>query len=269
MGRFELACELAHVAGRGAMEHYKRGKSPQIPKPGEKSDFYIQADSEADQIIKSGIRSAFPDDEILSEESAPESGTSGYRWIVDPVDGSIPLSMGFEGWGVSIGVTNWEKTVIGVVHTPAKGELFAAEIGSGTYLMEDSLFGDPVNLSTRIRIDGTGVVLDRAFIGIDYSKQRDAAEVRTTTGRLIDHIGYPLTFGSTAFMVGSLLAGRLHGIVHMRPDQYDMAGIDLLIGEAGGALSTHQGTRIIRGVSSSLVAACSPELHSQLVTLLQ
>lgn len=256
MKRFDFAKRLSVRAGKRALIFFRSAKNFEFTKEGGKSDFYTSADTEAEKIILAGIQKHFPNDEILSEESPFKAGAPGKRWIVDPIDGSIPFLVGFPMWGVSLGYVKNGETQFGVIYTPNDTVLISAELGKGAWVN---------GLQTRITRE---VDLDKAIVAVDYSKQRDTQEVANVTGKLINHIRYPFTFASSAFSVSAFLQGRIHAFAHPRPDEFDKAGLDVLIREAGGQISTFEGNPFVRGKNCSLLISCSPRLQEQLIHIL-
>lgn len=256
MERFNLAKQLSVQAGERALRFFRSAGNVEFAKEGGKSDFYTSADRSAEKIILAGINRHFPDDEILSEESPLKSGTPGKRWIIDPIDGSISFLSGFPMWGISVGFTENGKTQFGIIYTPGDNVLVGAQLGKGAWV-------DGSQMTVTRDVD-----LDKAIVAVDYSKQRNAQEVASVTGKLIDHIRYPFTFASCSFSIAAFLQGRIHAFAHPQPDEFDKAGLDVLIREAGGQISDFQGNPFLRGKNCSLLISCSPKLQEQFISIL-
>ena len=112
--------------------------SSDLPKVSWKADHspVSEADHAADQAIVQAIRTAFPTDAILTEESGEVAGTggaSGRRWIVDPIDGTRPFLRGLPHWSNLIALEADGDVVVGVMHLPALGELYGAARGRGAW----------------------------------------------------------------------------------------------------------------------------------------
>ena len=106
-----------------------------------KNDFVTQVDKAAEAAVIDTIRQAFPDHDVLGEESGAIDGQRGaaagkaeYRWIIDPLDGTTNFIHGFPQYCVSIALQHRGATTHGVIYDPAKNELFTASKGGGAFL---------------------------------------------------------------------------------------------------------------------------------------
>jgi 3'(2'), 5'-bisphosphate nucleotidase len=108
-------------------------------------------DLEADRLIREGLRRAFPDHAILTEESGLEGDpTQEFLWVIDPLDGTRAYVKGIRGFSVMIGLLRGGKPYAGVVADPWDEQLFSAVRGEGAFLAKKgSLDGERVRVSTR------------------------------------------------------------------------------------------------------------------------
>ena len=129
----EVARALALRAGELVLRHRHDGLA-RSHKPG--GEIVTSADIEADGMIRAGLAEAFPGDGILSEESADSARrlSCARVWIVDPIDGTRDYAAGGDEHAISIGLAVGGHAVLGVVHNPARGELFAGTIADGLTL---------------------------------------------------------------------------------------------------------------------------------------
>lgn len=135
----EIAVSLAEEAGEiqrttqctGSKVHYKGS-----------IDLVTDADIASEQLISAGILAAFPDHRLIGEEGAVGSPEHGYRWLIDPIDGTTNFAHGQPHWAVSICLEFEGTPVMGVVYDVAKREMFTAVIGKGAFLN-----GEPINVS--------------------------------------------------------------------------------------------------------------------------
>ena len=128
-----LASELAREAGRIQLEHLDAVERIEHKTA---RDVVTEVDHLCEAAIIRGIRSAYPDDGILAEESGAHPGTSragepARRWIVDPLDGTVNYANGLPLFCVSIALAVGDVPVIGVVYDPTRDELFSAVNGGG------------------------------------------------------------------------------------------------------------------------------------------
>ncbi|MEF2280144.1 3'(2'),5'-bisphosphate nucleotidase CysQ [Deinococcus sp. YIM 134068] len=126
-----VATRLALEAGELLRGHLRRGLS--VEHKTSADDPVTAADREASDLILAGLRAAFPDDGLLSEEAADSPARLGVErvWIVDPIDGTKEFTTGSPDFAVSIGLAVGGEPVLGVVYAPATDELFAGVVGVG------------------------------------------------------------------------------------------------------------------------------------------
>src|SRR3954452_19512650 len=118
--RFEFAREAALEAGRLTLRYFQSA-TLKVDTKSDASPVTI-ADREAEQLLRREIAKAFPNDALLGEEFGEQDGTSGYRWILDPIDGTKSFIHGVPLYSVLIGVEFRGESKIGVIHLPALAE---------------------------------------------------------------------------------------------------------------------------------------------------
>src|SRR5689334_16155630 len=163
----ELATRLAREAGALAVE--MRVGVEQLDPKSSPTDVVTAADKAVERLLVTGIRSARPDDGLLGEEGASDPGTSGLRWVVDPIDGTVNYLYGIPQWAVSIGVEDAHGAVVGVVYDPAKDELWQAVRGAGATLNGSALRCTSV----------TSLAQALVATGFGYDERRRAAQAIT------------------------------------------------------------------------------------------
>ncbi len=143
MSLLALAERVAREAGAQLLEAYAR-PAADVQSKSTPTDLVSAADQAAEEMIRSRLAAERPDDGILGEEGADEPGSSGLRWIVDPLDGTVNFLFGIPQWAVSVAVEDADGVLAGVVYDPPRDELWAAERG-GDALLD----GRPVRCSDR------------------------------------------------------------------------------------------------------------------------
>lgn len=126
----EVALRIAEQAGRLALENRIRGfewetKADESP--------VTSADRANERLITELLGAAFPDDGLLGEEGALREGSTGRRWIIDPIDGTRSFMRNIPTWGVMLALEAEGNVVVGVCNLPALGELYSAAAGAGAY----------------------------------------------------------------------------------------------------------------------------------------
>lgn len=249
-----IASDLAQSAGRLALSmHSGLGGHDTKSSP---TDVVTAADRAAEELLVQGIRSARPDDAILGEEGASDEGTTGVRWVVDPVDGTVNYLYGLPQWGVSIGIEVDGATVAGVVYDPSKDELFTAVRGAGS-----TLNGVPLRCTAATELSQALVAT-----GFGYDARRRAAQASVLPA-LLPAVRDIRRIGAGALDLCAVAAGRVDAYYELGLSPWDMS--------AGLLIATEAGARVggLRGAppSGAMVLAAAPgvfeALHDLLVEL--
>lgn len=181
-----------------------------------------QADLAADDLIRSAIQAAYPEDQILTEES----GITQYRpdrpmWIIDPLDGTTNFSLGLHTWGVSIARLVDGYPDIAAIYFPLYSELYTAKRGEGAFLNQQPLQIDPQNAQ---RTTAFFACCSRTF-------RRYQVGVRYKTRIL----------GAAAYDFCCVARGAAIAGFQVTPKIWDIAGGWLVLEEAGGSAQLHGG----------------------------
>lgn len=246
-----LATDLARRAGALALS-MRDGIEVQETKS-TPTDVVTAADTAAEALLVDGIRSARPDDAILGEEGASQDGTSGVRWVVDPVDGTVNYLYGLPQWCVSIGVEVDGTTEVGVVYDATKDELFTAVRGGGAHLDGAALHCTDVTELSRTMV-ATG-------FGYDVRRRSVQARQLATVLPLVRDVR---RLGSGALDLCGVAAGRVDAYYEQGLYPWDMSAGLLIAGEAGAR------TGDLRGgpATQEMVVACAPAVFAPLVDVL-
>ena len=129
--RLELGLAAAREAGRLTLHYFRRGDLA-VERKQDASPVTI-ADRRRNNCCASGSAAAFPDDAILGEEFPERAGSSGYRWIVDPIDGTKSFIHGVPLYGTLIGLEHQTRSVLGIIVLPALDECLYAAVGQGAW----------------------------------------------------------------------------------------------------------------------------------------
>jgi fructose-1,6-bisphosphatase/inositol monophosphatase family enzyme len=201
------------------------------------------ADRAAESAIAELIHRERPDDGLLGEEGASAGGSSGRRWVVDPLDGTTNYLYGFPVWAVSVAVEDADGALAGVVLDPLRDELFAAARGAGA-----TVDGRPL----RVR---EGVPLERSLIatGFAYDPARRAEQARVLH-HVLPRVRDIRRAGAAAIDLAWVAAGRVDGYYERGLQPWDWAAGRLLVTEAGGAVAEMDGD------PAGLIAAAPPLL---------
>jgi myo-inositol-1(or 4)-monophosphatase len=251
------ALAAAEAAGRELLRRWDlpiSGRSSKSSTTDEVSD----ADRAAETIVIEAIRGAHPADAIVSEEGGGARGTSGRRWLVDPLDGTINYLYRIPQWAVSIACVDAEGPVIGVVHSPARGETFFAERGKGGWLRAQA--GSEARPLRVTDLDDLSLAL--VATGFSYSAEERREQARREVG-ILPRIRDVRRLGSAALDLAFVASARLDGYVEAGGNEWDWAAGRLLVTEAGGRVSEAPG---VRSGSATLIAS-GAGIHDALVSL--
>lgn len=194
-------------------------------------DFVTQADKESEEAIIKTIRSAFPDHDILAEESGLHKQSSECRWIIDPLDGTTNFIHGLPLYCVSIALEINGVISVGVVYEPVRKELFSAVSGRGAFLN-----GKPIRVSECS--EPSKALLATGFPYRDYSMIENYLQLFKY---FMTHSAGIRRPGSAALDLCYLACGRVDGFWELFLNPWDVAAGAVIIAEAGGALSDFNG----------------------------
>jgi myo-inositol-1(or 4)-monophosphatase len=210
------------------------------------------ADRAAEEAISALLRAERPSDGLLGEEGLSAEGSSGRRWVVDPLDGTTNYLYRYRAWCVSIALEDSAgEGLAAVVHDPLGGETFAAERGAGAFLA-----GRAEPLRVRDASD-----LSRALVatGFGYSPDVRAGQAELLR-RVMPRVRDVRRAGAAALDLCHLAAGRLDGYYERGLKRWDLAAGALIVREAGGIVKPLAGGR-------AGIAAAGPSLIDDLVEL--
>jgi histidinol-phosphatase len=128
--RFEVALDAAHQAGRFALQHFDKGVAVEW-KPDHSP--VTLADRGAEELLRSSLLGRFPNDGFVGEESGATPGISGFRWIIDPIDGTRSFVRGVPLWATLVGLEFKGELIAGVTYLPALNQTYRALRGDGAY----------------------------------------------------------------------------------------------------------------------------------------
>jgi myo-inositol-1(or 4)-monophosphatase len=190
------------------------------------TDMVSDADRDAEAAVTRMLRAARPEDGILGEEGAAAGGSSGRRWVVDPLDGTTNYLYRYRAWCVSVALEDGAgEGLVGVVHDPLNDETFTAVRGGGA-----ALNGAP------IRVRG-GAPLDAALVatGFGYDPEVRAGQAEVVR-RVLPRVRDIRRAGAAALDLCHVAAGRLDGYYERGINHWDWAAGALIVREAGGAV---------------------------------
>lgn len=190
-----------------------------------------EADRESEDAIISLITTHRPDDGIVGEEGGSREGSSGRRWLVDPLDGTVNFIHGFPHVSVSVAVEDDAGGIAGVVRDVFRGEEFAAGRGIGS-----ELDGVPIHVAGR-----TDLAMALIATGFSYDRHQRGPMYGAVLGEMLQVVRGIRRGGSAALDLAWVACGRLDGYWELRLGPWDVAAGFLIVAEAGGIITAFDG----------------------------
>jgi histidinol-phosphatase len=247
----EAALDAARVAGQIALRYFRSDvrvmrKADQTP--------VTQADQEAEAAIVDRLRPAFPDVGFLGEEFGAQ-GSQSRRWIVDPIDGTKNFVRGIPYWATLIALEEEGDVTLGVVHSPATGELYWARRGQGAWVDGVALRVSPVDR-----------LADAMLVHSSLNLLRPLDGGRCWDGfvRLVERTDRQRGFGDY-FGYTFVLRGQAEVMLEADVKPWDVAPFKVLFEEAGGRFTDFAGQPTIY---SGTALASNGRLHADLLAAL-
>jgi histidinol-phosphatase len=247
--RYEVAVEAARAAGRLALRYYEANLSVEW-KP-DQSPVTV-ADREAEALLCRTLLGRFPQDGFLGEESGDSPGASGYRWIIDPIDGTRSYVRGVPLWATLVGLEYQGEQIAGVVDVPALGHTYRALRGDGAWRNERRIAVSAVASLSEAHLFYSSVSW---FVKVGKEKLFLDLAARTQRQR-----GYGDFYGFVLVAQGSGDIMFEHGC-----HPWDLSALTAIVEEAGGKMTDWQGTT---DISHPDVMATNGRLHEQVLKLL-
>lgn len=250
--RIEIVEDICKQAGRLALKYFHEQDTLVIDHKGHQ-DFVSQADRNVELLTRDLLARAFPEDAIVGEEHAPRSGTSGFTWVIDPIDGTANFINGIPAWTIVVaGVQNGE-TKCGVIHDPTNNETFVAIKGKGSTLNGASLkLEDARQIS-----EGT--------VGIGYSNRVSNEGIIRLVTSLVNEGSMFYRNASGALSLAYVAAGRLLGYSEEHMNAWDCLAGQLIVAESGGCVEFQNADTMIRDGGRVIVG--TPAIFDRLLKI--
>jgi len=197
------------------------------------NNLVTEADHASEKAIFAVIKKQFPDHYILSEEAGEIIQDSNYKWIIDPIDGTINFAHGIPLNCISIGIEKDGEMIMGAVFNPHLKEMFFAERGKGATLNDQ-----PIHVS-----EGNSAMTACLCTGFPYTYLDMPNGPLEVFERFIRK-GVPVRrLGSAAIDLCWVAAGRFDGFYEHKLEAWDSAAGYLIVEEAGGKVTDFAGNK--------------------------
>ena len=234
--RLEHARNIASEAGQRTLHYFYSAGELTVERKTDASPVTI-ADRETEQFLRQRITERFPDDAVFGEEFPPTEGTSGYRWILDPIDGTKSFICGVPLYSTLIGLEHDGHCVGGVIALPPLGELVWAGRGLGAWY--ETKWSEP----RRCRVSECSDLANATFLTSEVLTF-DKYNRREAYNRLEKSVRLTRTWGD-AYGYVMVATGRADVMVDPAMSEWDAAPLLVILEEAGGRFTDWKGTATI------------------------
>ena len=251
-----FAHRLADAAG-AAIRPYFRQRLDIIDKGKAAFDPVTAADREAEAAMRALIRDERPGDGILGEEHGAEEGSSGLRWVLDPIDGTRAFITGRPTWGTLIALEKEEECVLGIIDQPVLNERFVGWHGRAEF---HSPSGKSAMASRTCASLADAVVSTTHPWAYFTPAERSAFEAVCLRARMS-------SFGGDCYAYALLAMGHLDVIIEATLAPWDVAALIPIVQNAGGVLTDWSGGPVPHG--GRIVASGDARVHAEALHLLE
>ena len=246
-GTLDRAVELVRLAGERTLRWF-RSPDLEVLRKGDGTPV-TAADRDAERFLRERLAEAFPGDAVLGEEEPATAGTTGRRWIIDPIDGTKAFTCGVPLYSNLLALEDEHGIALGVINLPALGETVWAGRGLGAWSERG-----PAAVSDHDRLDGAYV--------------RSSALSHWPPGRVaaLEAAGALLRTWGDGYGYALVATGRVAAMVDPVVEPYDIGPMPVILREAGGRFTDLGGAEVIDGGSG---VATNGHVHDALLALLR
>jgi myo-inositol-1(or 4)-monophosphatase len=250
--RYAVAKAIAKDAGRMALDYFRDISALEVTSKGAQ-DHVSNADLEVETFVRAQIAKQFPQDGIVGEEHENVASSSGWTWVIDPIDGTANFICGIPQWCVILACVQDDETKIGVIYEPSADELFCAAAGKGSFLNEK-----PISVAKSKGLNDGSVGVGMNGRTATHMASRLIADLSTRGGVFFRN-------ASGGLMLAYVAAGRLIGYTEAHMNAWDCLAGQLMVAEAGGQIEPQSaGAMLIDG--GRVIAAC-PDIYEELLSI--
>ena len=236
-----IAEEAARAAGALLVDRFESGQVGAVRMKSSRTDPVSESDTAAERTIRALLAERRPDDAVVGEEGADQAGSSGMRWFVDPIDGTVNFVHGLPAWTVTLACQDASGTLAGVVYDPIRDEMFAA-----------TREGDATVNGVVIEVPRVAS-LDRALVatGFGYDAARRARQGEVAA-RVLAAAADLRRIGSAAMDLAWTACGRMDAFYERGLNPWDAAAGALICERAGLSVRS---LAPVEGLPDGLLAA--------------
>lgn len=247
--RLSFAIDLVQIAGDAAREYFFNRDQLDVDQKGSQ-DWVSDADRNIELLLRDHISKSWPADGVVGEEQENTVGTSGFDWVIDPIDGTTNFVNGIPAWTIVLAGVQNGKTQIGIIHDQLNNETFVACRDGGA-----TLNGQKIQVAA-------DTPLESGTIAVGYSNRVKTSNVVPVVEAITQSGAMFHRNASGALSLAYVAAGRLLGYLEEHMNAWDCLAGQLLIEEAGGVVEQQNADEMIRKGGRVIVG--TPEVFDQL-----
>jgi myo-inositol-1(or 4)-monophosphatase len=223
----------------------------------EEKDRINSADVKMGQFLIEFFQKAFPKDALLVEDSEAIDGSTGFRWVIDPIDGSMNFVRGLPMYAIAIGLEYREGPVAGVVLVPELEDIYSAIYGEGATKNGDTIFPSSTN------------ELSRSIFAPNLPSKRshNIPEIMADLTALVTYARSIRRSGSLVLDLCWIAEGCLDGVWEKSVKHWDMCATSVILAEAGGKVTDYEGKHYLNGLPE--IVATNGFLHDSILEVLK
>jgi histidinol-phosphatase len=255
-GRLEFAVKIAREAGQFTLRYY-RSPGLAVESKGDGSPV-TEADKGAEKLLRMLIAERYDDDAIMGEEFGESPGSSGFQWILDPIDGTKSFVSGVPLYTTLVAVMRNNEPLIGVIFAPAVDELVYAAKGKGCWHVVGGDRPLPARVSSVNEL-ADAVFLTTCVLSFTLERPQDG---RLVFDKIAEECKITRTWGD-AFGYMLVATGRAEIMLDPVMNLWDAAALQPIIEEAGGQFFDWQGKATVHsGEGVATNSALAPKVRS-------
>jgi myo-inositol-1(or 4)-monophosphatase len=254
--RLAFAHRLADAAGDVIRPYFRRRIDVVDKGPAGFFDPVTEADKRAEQTIRALIGKTYPDDAILGEEFGDTPGTSGYRWVLDPIDGTRAFIAGQPLWGTLIALEHQDRPVLGILDQPFLNERFVGAGGKAEFRNSASTTA----MATRACARLADAVICTTHPMLHFQEREREKYWRVEKQCRLSR------YGGDCYAYALIALGFVDLVIETDLKRWDIAPIIPIIEGAGGIVTDWQGGDISRG--GNVIAAGDARVHAEAMKVL-
>ena len=251
--RYNFAIDVINEAGKIALSYFSNLSQLKVEKKGHQ-DLVSEADKNVEIFIRKQISNQFPDDEIIGEEGgtthSKKNNSTGYVWVIDPIDGTANFVSGIPAWTVVIALVKDSAVYAGFILDPVQNELFTATAGEGAFCN-----------GQKISVSGATSLHDGS-VAVGFSNRSKNGFINLLIEQIVADGGVFFRNASGALSLAYVATGRLIGYSEDHMNAWDYLAGQLIVKEAGGMVEEQNIRDVLE--NGGRVIASAPAIFSQL-----